>query len=44
MVSQVRMKNRFLLSIPIPTKSFSNVRSVHIDESVHTFTLLEHIQ
>ena len=44
MVSQVRMKNRFLLSIPISTKSFSNVRSVHIDESARPFTLLEQIR
>jgi hypothetical protein len=44
MVPQVRMKNCFLLSTPIPTNSCLNIRRVQIDKSVHPFTLLEEIR
>ena len=41
---QVRTENSFPLSTSISTHSCLHIRSIHIDESVHPFTLLEHIR
>jgi hypothetical protein len=41
---QVRTENSFLLSTSISIHSCVHIRSIHIDESVHPFTLPEQIQ
>ena len=41
---QVRTENSFLLSTSISTHSCLHIRSIQVDESVHPFTLLEHIR